>query len=192
MPRPAKAHSAPADTGGTAVIADEREYPSVSIRQRRIAQGSPNTRKLVKITLHGQPEPMRLRSFNCAQAGRYDEARNLGWEPITPDEVAGGIFDGGDVFAKGNRVVSGEHGAEVWMKMPEKDYTDIAKAKADRLNKQQQSRSAMKAAVTQSMERDAKDASKADALDLERQAETTQRGIEIDTFTVSRERMAID
>lgn len=179
MPRPSKTQTAVAEPPAQA-------FPSVSIIERRIQSGASNARKLAAFSLKGQPEPMAIRAFNCGITGRfYVATEELGWVPITPDEVAGGLH-GTDIRAKDGHVVSGQNGEEVWMKMPSRLYHAVAKAKADRIDRQMQSKSALIGRTTKRMEDEAKQADKAGAESLERAAERLG-DLEIDTLNVTRE-----
>jgi hypothetical protein len=78
--------------------------------------------------------------------GRYhDVVRNKGWVPVLPEDLDGAAEDYGFDVRDG-RIVRGERGHEVLMKMPATDYQQIQMAK-DRVNRAQVSPRRMKAAV---------------------------------------------
>lgn len=181
MPRPPKTPP-PAETSAKA-------FPSVSIVEKRIASGAPNLRKLASFTLKDQPEPMVIRSFNCGDqgmAGRFHVAtEELGWVPVRPEEIAGGLRGEG-IRAKDGQVVSGHRGEEVWMKMPKRYHTEIAKAKSDRIERDMRSKSRLVSRTRADMEREAKTADQAGAEQLERSAEALS-GLEVETLRVGTE-----
>ena len=76
--------------------------------------------------------------------GRFhDVTRNKGWEPVAPEDLAGNPEDYGFDVKEG-RVVRGERGQEVLMKMPTDDVKAIAEAK-DRKNREAASPRRLKA-----------------------------------------------
>jgi len=115
-------------TTNTAVAEKPATIKRISVLERRIqnpfGEGSPPIRlKEAGWTLHVVNSALR--------PGRYhDVVRNKGWVPVAPEEIEGDALDFGfDV--KDGRVVRGERGAEVLVKMPTRDYDLIAKAKSD-------------------------------------------------------------
>jgi hypothetical protein len=70
----------------------------------------------------------------------------LGWEYATPADIACGIDEIG-AFERDGRVVRGERGDEVLMKMRTKDYRQIQKKKTEETNKQTFGRKQLKQAV---------------------------------------------
>ena len=109
-----------------AIAAKPEALPSISVLERRLqnpfGDGSPAVRlKQPGWTLHVVNSNLR--------SGRYhDVVRNKGWVPVEPQEVDGDPMDFGfDV--KDGRVVRGERGQEVLVKMPSKDYAQIQMAK---------------------------------------------------------------
>lgn len=103
--------------------------PKVSILDRRLLNpfGSPS----VGITLK-TPGNWEVRWVNSKiRAGRLHEmTRNKGWEFIEPDELMGSPDEYG-LTAKDNRLVRGDHGEEVLMKMPSEMYAEISRAKRE-------------------------------------------------------------
>lgn len=101
--------------------------PRISVLDRRLqnpfGDGSPPIRlKEAGWTLHVVNSALR--------PGRYhDVVRNKGWVPVAPEEIEGDALDFG-FDTKDGRVVRGERGQEVLVKMPTADYNDIAQAKA--------------------------------------------------------------
>ena len=106
-----------------------KKLPSVSILDRRLANpfGAPS----VAITLK-TPGPWAVRIVHAdVRAGRlHDMTANKGWVFITPEEIDGSPADLGFRVID-NRVVRGEHGQEVLMKMPQADYDAIQAAKGN-------------------------------------------------------------
>lgn len=78
-----------------------------------------------------------LRVVNgSVRPGRYhDVTRNKGWEPVLPGEILGDVKDFG-FDEKDGRIVRGERGQEVLVKMPTAWFEQIAKKK-DELNRGQ-------------------------------------------------------
>lgn len=100
--------------------------PSISVLERRLqnpfGEGSPPVRlKQPGWTLHIVNSALR--------PGRYhDVVRNKGWVPVEVGEIDGDPMDFGfDV--KDGRIVRGERGQEVLVKMPTRDYQQIQMAK---------------------------------------------------------------
>jgi hypothetical protein len=88
---------------------------------------------------------MSVRVVNTQlRPGRYhDVVRNKGWEPVAPEELVGNAEDYGfDI--KDGRVVRGERGQEVLMKMPTTDVRAVQDAK-DRKNREMASPRRLKA-----------------------------------------------
>lgn len=100
--------------------------PSISVLERRLqnpfGEGSPAVRlKQPGWTLHVVNSALR--------SGRYhDVVRNKGWVPVEPQEIDGDPLDFGFDVKEG-RVVRGERGQEVLVKMPTRDYQAIQMAK---------------------------------------------------------------
>lgn len=87
---------------------------------------------------------MTVHVINTAvRPGRYhDVTRTKGWEPVLPEDLVGDATDYGfDI--KDGRVVRGERGTEVLMKMPTKDVQAIQMAK-DAANRKKTSPRALK------------------------------------------------
>lgn len=120
-----------------------RKLPRVSVLERRLqnpfGDGSPEIRLKepgwVVHIVNGGLRP-----------GRYhDVTRNKGWVPVDPSELDGEAEDFGfDV--KDGRIVRGERGQEVLMKMPASEYSQIQMAK-DRHNRLANSGARLKSAI---------------------------------------------
>jgi hypothetical protein len=165
-------------------------YPKIDIVERRIRSGGSNELPLRAVALKDQPEPMVTRIINTDLPGRYwQTTEDLGWTPVAPEELLGGVS--GDLRVVDGRVVAGEHGKEVLVKMPRRLYEAVSRAKADRLERSMQSAAAMRRSMTRNMEADAAQTDRAGAERLERAAERLG-GIEIDQLTVSKERVALE
>jgi hypothetical protein len=128
MGRPRKTTTATPDTAAVAVATAPKRRPySVAVRKRL---GDPFKRPQ-------RPIPMRdpdltVRSVNAAlRDGRIDELRDLGWEVVEPADLKGTPEDHGYRVQDG-RVVRGERGQTVLMKMHKDDYAAIQAAKARR------------------------------------------------------------
>jgi hypothetical protein len=164
-------------------------FPAVSVIERRIATGDANQLRRVHVELTNQPEPMEVRTVNTTMPGRYYQVVNdLGWVPVEPHEVMGGLT--GDLREDAGRVVLGEGGKEVLVKMPTRYRQQIQHAKEARLHKQMASKAGFQARVQQSLERDAAGTTRAGAESLERQAEGLG-AMRLDEFQVTRERVPV-
>jgi len=133
----AKKHSAVVEAAPTTTL------PRISVLERRLqnpfGDGSPAVRlKAPGWTLHVVNSGLR--------AGRYhDVTRNKGWVPVEIGEIDGDPMDFGfDV--KDGRIVRGERGQEVLVKMPTRDYAEIQMSK-DAHNKRQVGGKAVKQAA---------------------------------------------
>jgi hypothetical protein len=125
------------------VEAKPRKLPRISVLERRLqnpfGDGSPQIRL---------KEPgWEVHVVNGAlRPGRYhDVTRNKGWVPVEPDEIDGEAEDFGFDVKEG-RVVRGERGQEVLMKMPAADYKAIQQAK-DAHNKAANTGARLKAGI---------------------------------------------
>ena len=109
-------------------MAKKRELPKISVLDRRKLHpfGAPG----VPITLR-DGGAWALRIINTKmKVGRYHEVVHAkGWVPVLPEELDGTPDEYG-FAAKDGRLVRGEHSEEILMKMPQKDYDEIADAKA--------------------------------------------------------------
>lgn len=173
----------------TPALKPASEFPSVSVIERRIATGDANVGRVLDIRLVGQPEPMDVRLINTGHPGRfYQVTQELGWVPVEANEVEGGLS--GDLRAVDGRVVLGEKGTDVLMKMPVRYRRQIQRSKEDRQHRAMTSKAALRQRVQTSFERDAKDADRDTARAYERQAEALG-GIEVETLQVGRERIPL-
>lgn len=105
-----------------------KKLPKVSVLDRRLANpfGAPS----VPITLKTPGQwAIRIVSAKVRPGRLHDMTANKGWVYVTADELDGRPEDLG-FRADADRVVRGEHGDEVLMKMPQEDYDAIQKAKA--------------------------------------------------------------
>jgi len=103
--------------------------PKVSVIDRRLV--NPFGSGTVPITLK-TPGDWEIRwIYSKLRAGRlHDVTHNKGWVFVEPDELDGSPDEYG-LTAKDNRLVRGDHGEEVLMKMPRADFLKIQHAKAD-------------------------------------------------------------
>jgi hypothetical protein len=75
-----------------------------------------------------------LHIFDTSRPGRFHYARReKGWEPVAPEELDGSANDYGFDVLDG-KVVRGERGKEILMKMPQRMYDLIAQRKAEVTN----------------------------------------------------------
>lgn len=109
----------------------KKPLPKVSVLDRRLANpfGAPSTPVTLKT-----PGQWAIRIVNSTmRAGRlHDMTHAKGWAYVTPDELDGTPDELG-FRALDGRLVRGEHGEEVLMKMLQSDYDQIQDAKG-RLN----------------------------------------------------------
>ena len=123
----------------------KKQLPKVSVIDRRLAHpfGAPS----VPITMKdGQQWAIRIAN-DKVRAGRVHQMGQLGWTSVEPSEIDGTASDYGLRVMDG-RLVRGEHGEEVLMKMPQADYDAIADRKAE-LNLKALGSAATKASVAQ-------------------------------------------
>lgn len=106
-----------------------KKLPKVSVLDRRLAHpfGAPS----VPITLKEGDWAIRVAN-DRVRTGRVHQMVNMGWLFVEAGEIDGTPSDFGFRELDG-RLVRGEHGEEVLMKMPQADYDAIQDAKA-RLN----------------------------------------------------------
>src|SRR5688572_6147094 len=120
------------------------KLPKVSVLERRLK--NPFGSGTVPITLK-TPGRWEVRwVYSKLRSGHlYDMTQHKGWTFIEPEEIDGTADEYG-LIAKDNRLVRGDHGEEVLMKMPRADFLKIQAAKTEYNNKQlgkQQMRSAV-------------------------------------------------
>ena len=117
--------------------------PTVEVIERRIREGGRVQMRPLDIRLTGQTEPQTVRVINTAQNGRFWQVtQDLGWVPVRPSEIAGGLPQG-DLREQNGQVVLGEGGREVVVKMPTALHHRLGKAKADSLTRKLTNRAAM-------------------------------------------------
>lgn len=174
--------------------ADEpvKAFPAIDILERRLRTGDAGRTAIVKLQLTHQPEPMALYECNTElqDGGRYYEMQQLGWVPVEPAEIDGGLPQG-PWREDQNRVVTGTgERLIVLMKMPARYREAIRRAKDDRLDRRMRSRTALMSSTREDAERVAKASDKATAERLERGAEAFDgrnkiAHLEIDQLDVS-------
>lgn len=104
-----------------------KKLPKISVLDRRLKHpfGAPS----VPITLKdGQLWAIRVAN-DKVRTGRVHQMVQMGWTFVQPDEIDGLPADFG-FRAMDTRLVRGEHGDEVLMKMPQADFDAIQNAKA--------------------------------------------------------------
>lgn len=119
------------------------KLPKISVLAKRLAQPFGEGSPAIQLKEPG----WEVHVINTRlRPGRYhDVTRNKGWVPVTAEDIDGNPEDFGfDV--RDNRVVRGDRGEEVVMKMPSADYRQIQMAK-DAINRQRQNPVNLKAAV---------------------------------------------
>ena len=105
----------------------KKELPKVSVLERRLAHpfGAPS----VPITLKdGKDWAVRIVN-DGVRIGRVHQAIQMGWTYVQAEEMDGRPADFG-FRVMDDRLVRGEHGQEVLVKMPQADFDLIQKAKA--------------------------------------------------------------
>jgi hypothetical protein len=124
----------------------KKALPKVSILDRRLK--NPFGSGTVPITLktEGQWE-VRWVYAKLRPGHLYDMTNRKGWVFVEPAELDGNADEYG-LTVKDNRLVRGDHGEEVLMKMPSADFAKIVKAKTD-YNLQQLGKKQMRDAVAQ-------------------------------------------
>lgn len=107
-------------------MAKTKKVPSVSVLDRRLLHpfGSPS----VAITLKEGDYEVRIVDSQSRPGRLHDVRHNKGWEFVTPDELDGSPDEYG-FRAMDNRVVRGDNGREVLMKMDRGVYQQILAAK---------------------------------------------------------------
>lgn len=105
----------------------KKALPKVSVLDRRKLHpfGAPSAPVTLKT-----PGFWAVRIVNSkSRTGRlHDVIHNKGWVYVTPEELDGTPDELG-FEAKDGRLVRGEHGEEVLVKMPQKDFDEIQNAK---------------------------------------------------------------
>lgn len=104
----------------------KKELPKVSVLERRLAHpfGAPS----VPITLKdGKRWAIRIVN-DGVRTGRVHQVTQMGWTYVQADEIDGRPADFG-FRVLDDRLVRGEHGQEVLVKMPQEDYDLIQQAK---------------------------------------------------------------
>lgn len=104
-----------------------KKLPKVSIIERRLRHpfGAPSIPVLLK-----SGEQFAVRIVNTTMRnGRLYEVLQKGWTYVTPDELVGEPMELG-FRVQDDRLVRGEKGEEVLMKMPQEDFEAVMDAKA--------------------------------------------------------------
>lgn len=127
-------------------MAKTKSLPKVSIIDRRLA--NPFGSGTVPITLKtpGQWE-CRWVYAKLRPGHLYDMTNRKGWVFVEPAELDGDANEYG-LTVKDNRLVRGDHGEEVLMKIPAEDFAKILAAKTD-YNLKQLGKKQMREAVAQ-------------------------------------------
>lgn len=108
---------------------EKKKLPAVSVLDRRLQ--NPFAAPSVPITLK-TPGNWEVRwVYSKLRPGHlYNMTHHKGWVFIEPSELDGAPDEYG-LTAKDNRLVRGDHGEEVLMKMASEDFARITKAKAE-------------------------------------------------------------
>ena len=109
-------------------VAPVTALPTVSVRDRRLAHpfGVPS----MAITLKTPGEwAIRIVNMHVRTGRLHDMTQKKGWTYVRPEELDGKPDEYG-LKAKDGRLVRGEHGEEIIMKMPQADFERIQQAKA--------------------------------------------------------------
>lgn len=105
----------------------KKQLPRVSVVERRLK--NPFGSGTVPITLKSEGQwAVRIVYSKLRSGHLYNMVHHKGWEFVTPDEIDGTPEEYG-LTAKDNRLVRGDHGEEVLMKMRQEDFDAIQKAK---------------------------------------------------------------
>ena len=105
----------------------KRQLPKVSVIDRRLA--NPFGQGTVPITLKTPGEwEIRVVYSKLRSGHLYNMVHQKGWVFVSPEEIDGSPEEYG-LTAKDGRLVRGDHGEEVLMKMPYEDFKRIQKAK---------------------------------------------------------------
>lgn len=104
-----------------------KHVPKVTVLERRLQNPFGDGSQAIKLKEPG----WALHIFDTSRPGRFHYAkREKGWEPVLPEDLDGTAEDLGFDIVDG-RVVRGERGKEVLMKMPQDMYDKIALRKAE-------------------------------------------------------------
>jgi hypothetical protein len=107
-----------------------KHVPRVTILERRLQNPFGEGSTPIRLKEPG----WALHIFDTSRPGRFHYAkREKGWEPVTPEDLEGSPEDQGFDILDG-KVVRGERGKEVLMKMPQSMYDRIAMRKAEVTN----------------------------------------------------------
>ena len=110
-------------------MAKKKDLPVVSVIDRRLQNpfGAPS----IDIPLKdGKAWAIRIVDASV-RTGRTHQIIQMGWTFITPDDIEGQASDFG-FRVMDNRIVRGDHGQEVIVKMPQADFDRIQRAKAEK------------------------------------------------------------
>jgi hypothetical protein len=161
----------------------KKPLPKVSILERRLK--NPFGSGTVPITLKtpGRWE-VRWVSAKLRAGHLYDMTHNKGWTFIEPEEIDGRAEEYG-LSVKDNRLVRGDHGEEVLMKMPKDHFDQIQQAKA-RANLTQLGQKQMREAVAQAAAKEHGDQAGDTVFDAFKHGEVKDsRGVDPDLETES-------
>ena len=111
---------------------EEKKVPAVSVLDRRLLHpfGLPS----VAITLREGDWELRIVDSQSRPGRLHDIRHNKGWEFVTPEELDGTPDEYG-FRVMDNRLVRGENGREVLMKMDRSVYERILQAKTEKNEK---------------------------------------------------------
>ena len=124
----------------------EPKLPKVSILDRRLK--NPFGAGTVPITLKsGGPWEIRWVYAKLRPGRLYEMTNQKGWVFVEPSELDGNPDEYG-LVVKDNRLVRGDHGEEVLMKMPKDIFEQIQQAKTE-YNEKQLGKKQMRDAVAQ-------------------------------------------
>jgi len=106
---------------------EKKPLPKVSVLERRLAHpfGAPS----VPITLKTPGDWAVRIAHTTVRSGRIYQMKKNGWDFVQAKEIDGRPEEFG-FRVLDDRLVRGEHGEEVLMKMPQADYDAISDAKA--------------------------------------------------------------
>lgn len=119
--------------------------PRISVLERRLQ--NPFGEGSIPVRLKEPGWTLHVINANLRPGRYHDVVRNKGWVPVEATEIDGDPMDFGFDVKEG-RIVRGERGSEILVKMPTADYQQIQMAK-DAHNKRQTSAHAVKTAAVE-------------------------------------------
>lgn len=121
--------------------------PTISVIERRLQGPSVFRTSSQPIPLReGKKWTVRWVNTKVSTDHLYDFKNNKGWDYATPDDLDCPVDEAGG-FVRDGRIVRGDRGEEVLMKMLSKDLARVVKKKTEEANKQTFGKKEVKAAI---------------------------------------------